>query len=149
MATTFTASKVATSVPAKEEHQGLVQVTATYEIAAALVVNDVIQMVKVPIGARIVTISLAADDLDSGATPLITLDVGDGGDTDRFIAASTIAQAGGIARIGDNITGAAAADCLGYVYTADDTIDVLVHAAPATGATSGTITMVVTYSNDA
>lgn len=116
-----------------------VTIYSEYAIGAALVINDVIQMVKVPKGARIVGVTLGADDLDTNGAPTITLDVGDGGVSDRFVAASTIAQSGaapatGIAKAG-----------FGYVYTADDTVDVLVKAAPATGATSGSIRLAVTY----
>jgi hypothetical protein len=110
----------------------------TYTLTAALAINDVIQMVKVPAGAKIVGITLATTDLDTGGSPTITLDVGDDGDADRFVAASTIGQAGG-----------ATNDILfsgyGYAYTAENTVDVLVKAAPATGATSGTIELAVTY----
>lgn len=113
-------------------------VFGTYTLSAALALNDVIQMVKVPLGAKIVGMTLAVTDLDTGGSPAIVLDVGDDGDTDRFIDGSTIGQAGG-----------ATNDILfsgyGYTYTADNTIDVLVQVAPATGATSGTIKLAVTY----
>lgn len=146
---TLTTSKVAQSVTARELNAGLTQVTATYSLTAALAASDVIQMVKVPTGARIIEMLLAADDLDTNATPTIVLDVGDGGDTDRFIDGATSAQVGGgLVRLGQGLT-TTAADALGYTYTADDTIDVLVQAGPATGATTGDIVLTVIYSNDA
>jgi hypothetical protein len=40
-------------------------------------------------------LDLIAEDLDGATSPTLTLDVGDASDVDRFIAASTVAQAGG------------------------------------------------------
>lgn len=127
---TLTSSKVATGVQEREFHSGVNSVSATYTLTAALALNDVIQMVKIPAGARILQVLLAADDLDTGGSPAIVLDVGDGGDTDRFIDGATIGQSGGVAALNSQVG-------FDYTYTADDTIDVLVQVAPATGATSG------------
>jgi hypothetical protein len=114
-------------------------VYATYTLTAALALNDVIQMVKIPKGATILNVVLTADDLDTNGSPAIVLDVGDGSDTDRFIDGSTIAQGGGITN-GMNVrTGFL------YEYTAEDTIDVLVQVGPGTGATSGDIKLAVEY----
>lgn len=124
-------------VPSKSDI-GTHAVTGTYELAAALVDNDVIQMVRVPQGAAVQEVILAADDLDTHNTPTIILNVGDGTTVDRYISASTVAQAGGVVRL-------SAIDGMNYTYTADDTIDVKVTEPPATGATSGTITLTVIY----
>lgn len=122
---------------------GIVSVTSKYSLTAALVINDVIQMVKIPKGAVIQEVILAAGDLDTASSPAIKLIVGDGDDTDRFIkdasGISTIAQGGGVARM-NNQVGA------GHQYAADDTIDVKVDTAPTTGTTSGDITLTVIYS---
>jgi hypothetical protein len=141
MATTYASAKAAAGITRKVEHQGNVSVTASYTIAAALVINDLIQMVKIPKGATILEILLAVPDLDSNVSPAVTLDVGDATTADRFIAANTVGQAGGVARI-DQAAG------VGYTYTADDVISVKVHAAPATSAITGTITLSVLYTND-
>lgn len=115
-----------------------VVVYATYALTAALALNDVIQMVPVPSGATITGVTIGATDLDTGGSPAIVLDVGDGSDTDRFIDGATVGQAGG-----SSSTLAVAG--FGYQYTSDDTVDVLVQVAPATGATSGTISIRVAY----
>lgn len=115
-----------------------VVVYATYTVTAALVVNDVIQMVKVPSGAIITGVTIGATDLDTNGAPAIVLDVGDGDDTDRFIDGATVGQGGGSS---DTLAVAG----FGYTYSADDTIDVIVQVAPATGATSGTISLRVAY----
>jgi hypothetical protein len=112
----------------------------------ALVINDVIQMVKVPIGARILSIDLNCTDLDSGTTPAVTLDVGDGTTTARFITSSTIGQAGGNLRFPSDSTTTAAG--VGYQYTVADTIDILVSVAPQTTSTTHHFHMNVLMSID-
>lgn len=136
MSTLYT-SKVASTVQSRGGTT-IVSVHGTYELAAALVADDVIQMVKIPAGARIVDMTLAADDLDSNVSPAIVLAVGDGTTADRFITGSTIGQGSGIQKLNQ-------VDGMGYVYTAADTIDVKVTTGPATGATSGTINLTVVY----
>lgn len=106
---------------------------------AALEVNDVLEMIKVQKGFRVLEVILETPDLDTGGSPTIELSVGDGGSATRFIsgAGSTIAEtSGGFARL-STVGG------LGYKYTEDDTIDVKVTTGPATGATSGVIKLAV------
>lgn len=142
MATTFTTSQTDTGSATPALAYGLTHVRGTYTVAAALVINDVVQMVKVPIGARIVSCTLHVTDLDTNVSPAIVLDVGDGNDTDRYIDGSTKGQTGGTSYIGEGIVTATAAI---FPYAVDDTVDVLVQVAPATGATSGTIVLDVVY----
>lgn len=136
MATTFT--NPALGAPATSASWGGQAVTVYSELAltVAPVINDVYQMVNVPAGARVLAWTLGADDLDSGTA--ITLSLGDGASTARYVSASTIAQ-----------TGAAPVNALlktgyGFIYTAADTIDILVAAAPTTFV-AGTIRCSVTY----
>lgn len=139
MASTFTADAAKTTAPAYQGGGKMACVAfGTYEISASLVVNDVIQMVRLPKGAVITGVTLGTDDLDTGGSPAIVLDVGDGGDTDRYIDGATVGQAGGI-------TSSMMMTGFGHALTAEDTIDVLVQVAPATGATSGTVSLAVTY----
>ena len=139
---TFQADAALAGAPVKSPGQGSQEVVTigTYEITAALALNDVIEMVKVPENATVTRVILGTDDLDTGGSPAIVLDVGDDGDTDRFVDGATVGQAGGITDYSNMaMTG------FGYTYTADNTIDVLVQVAPATGATTGTVTLVVGY----
>lgn len=141
MATTFQATKVSSSteqMPGVGDGQGLKCASSTYTIAAALVINDVIQGPLIQAGSVVVDVMVVVSDLDTNGTPLITLDVGYGGDPDYFIAASTAGQTGGVIR-------ATAVTALPLVLTTNDTIDVLVKAAPATGATTGTVTITVFF----
>lgn len=141
MASTFTATKAAANYPVYQPKAGeLGCVTSTYEVTTALVVNDVIEMVRLPKGATVVDIILVTDDLDSDGTPAITLDVGYGGNDDYFLAASTIGQAGGIVR-------ASAATAFPLTLTEEDTIDVHVDTAPDAGGV-GTISLTVLYTGE-
>lgn len=134
---TVTSSKVASTVQARGG-TGLTSVHGTYEITANTQTQlaDVFQMVKVPKGARIVNVILGTDDIDTGTA--LVLDVGDGTVTDRFIDGATIGQTGGVAYLNE-------VDGIGYVYTADDTIDVICQVAAQTPVTSGTINLTVVY----
>ena len=140
MASTFYSDGTPKSV--KYVESGVYSVTGTYEISAALVVNDVIKMVPVPKGARVKDVVLAVDDLDTGTS--IVLDVGDTDATDntaRYIDDAGIGQAAGVSRM-DNPLGA------NYKFTDQGTIDVLVQAAPQTGATTGTFVLTALLSAD-
>ena len=138
---TLSSSKVGAGVQPRTGFE-VIPVFGSYSLSAALALNDVVQLVKVPAYATILGGVLRVTDLDTNGTPAIVLDVGDGGDTDRFIDGTTIGQAGGVMDFHG-----AAANSAGFLhqYTVEDTIDVLVQAAPATGATSGTIKLLVYY----
>lgn len=105
----------------------------TFEAKTALGLNDVIQMIPVFKGERVVDLEFFSEDLDTGTT--IVIDVGDGEDPDRYIDGTTVPRTGGHVRLGSGVaTSGAAAFALGdYTYPADDTIDVLVAAAPTGG----------------
>lgn len=137
---TFTSAQAAASKPARATGLNGVAVTVygEYTMLAAPANGDVFQMVRVPNGARILDMALSSTDIDTNGSPTATLSVGDGGSTARFLVASTIGQAGGIVQ-GIGVFGA-----LGYQYTAEDTIDVIIPTGPATGAI-GTLKMWVTY----
>lgn len=111
----------------------------SFSLTAALALNDVINMFKVPAGAIITGIILKTSDLDTGGSPAIVLDVGDASDTDRLIDGATVGQAGGTSTSLVSSTG------VFYQYTAETMISVLVQVAPATGATTGTVELAVEY----
>ena len=79
---------------------------ATVTIPAATATTDVIQFFNLPPNSVVIDGWLKADDLDTGTT--VTINVGDSGDVDRYFAASTVAQAGGVVRMtvatGFNVT---------------------------------------------
>jgi hypothetical protein len=136
---TVTSSEVGTDDQAVDR-VGLIAVKASYSVPATgdgSAANDVIQMVKVPAGASIIDLWLSSTDIDTDASPAVILHVGDGGDADRYIASSTVGQAGGVARL-SAIAG------VNYTYTADDTIDVTIGTVAATKA-AGTLVLTVLY----
>lgn len=139
-AATITGSETATGYPTRS-NIGETILYGEFSLAddnasGALEADDILQVVKVPSGFRVLEVILSTTDLDTNGTPTITFDVGDGGDVDRYIDGTTAPQAGGIARL-DSIAGA------GYRYTEADTIDVKVASAVATGATTGTVKLTV------
>lgn len=75
-------------------NSGLKVMSAEYE-ASALAANDVINVIKMPIGAVIHDLIVDFDDLGTGTT----LDVGDSADADRYIDGADTATAAGTARL--------------------------------------------------
>jgi len=120
---------------------GLCTVSATYALAAALELDDLIHMVKIPAGATLLDVILDVPDLDSDGSPAITLSVGYTGALEAFISQSTVGQAGGIVRL--SVPGGSQ-----KLFAAADTIQVSAMAAPATGATEGTIKLTALYTMD-
>lgn len=140
MATIFKATRVASPdvMAGPGESQSLKCAVSEFVLGAALVINDVIQGPTIPKGATIIDVMVTSTDVDTNATPTVTLDVGYGVNPSYFVAASTIGQAGGVAR-------ASAPTAKPLTLVSDDTVDVLVHAAPATGAIAGTISIAVFF----
>ena len=112
-----------------------------YTITAALALNDTIELFDLPPRSRIVSGFVKSDDLDTGGSPAIVLAVGDAGDDDRYFTGLTIGQAGGV-------SDAVAATGLDYVTTAKTRVIAKVTTAPATGATTGKIVVVLNYWNE-
>jgi hypothetical protein len=135
MATTYKSTQVTQGDTPRAVSPGVFNAYGYYiATGSSLIINDVIQMVKVPIGARILQIDLYSTDLDSDSTPAVTLSVGDGTTPARFITASTVGQAGGNIHFPSVSTTTAAG--VGYQYTVNDTIDIAVTAAPTATATT-------------
>ena len=89
--------------------------------------GEIIQMIAVKKGWKIVEVILQSDDLGTA----VTLTVGDGGDPNRFVVAVNT-DSGIYARL-DNAVG------INYEYTADDTIDLVTGSAAATGVCELTV----------
>ncbi|WP_025899053.1 hypothetical protein [Sneathiella glossodoripedis] len=70
MASTFTSTAAAATAPVYQPMgDGVACAKATYELTAALVVDDIIQMVRLPKNAVVLDVVLVTDDLDSNGTP--------------------------------------------------------------------------------
>lgn len=133
---TFTATKAGSTVQARATLH-ITEAHGSITLTAAPALNDVFQMVKVPAGATVLYVAINSTDMDTNGTPTLNFDVGDGGDTDRFITNSQVGRTGGTAK-STNLTG------MLYQYTTEDTIDIVCSQGPATGAT-GTLKLTAYY----
>jgi hypothetical protein len=125
----------------------VIAIRGNFAVPAGLALNDVIEMVPIPADYDCLDVILDAQDVDTGTT--LTLNVGVMSGTYRtvdasrtcgadFLAASNVAQAGGVARA--NVTGfsrLAPSD-------SDRSIGLKV-AAAATGVTAGAIITLTAY----
>jgi hypothetical protein len=114
---TLTSSKVGTGTAAKGLSVGLVAVTAVYSVNASLSAGDVIQMVNVPKGATVVYAALGG--IGTNQEAIIAL--GDGVDTDRYLAHATMSASSAAPRVLQYEAAVAP-----YTYSTDDTIDIVV-----------------------
>lgn len=141
MATTYQSDKVASSIPARSG-VGVVTQVCSFSVATALVVNDVIQLFKVPQNAVILNLWVSSDGTQGANTDSV-FTVGDGADTDRFIttAGGLILRSGGGVAFMNAFAGA------GYQYTAEDTVDLKVTTVGTGQTTGGTIRAGIIYSS--
>lgn len=105
-----------------------------------LALNDLINFLQLPPGAKIVDTFLMSDDLDSNGTPLITVSVGDADGAATIFNASAIAQTGGIDRNPVHT-------CIDKQYLVKTTLQGKVTAVAATKA-QGTIGLCVLFTLD-
>jgi hypothetical protein len=115
-----------------------VAVSAVYSVGAALSLSagDVIQMVNVPKGAKVVDIKCSGGSGDALCA------IGDGVDDDRYIAYGTMASGSSVVR-----TISLHASMVPYEYSVDDTIDIAVSTV-SVGTITGGFHMTVIYSMD-
>lgn len=145
MATTYLSDKAAASVPARTPPPGgSVTVVAKATITAAIVVNDLFKMVKVPPGAVVTGVIAQVPDVDTDATPVAAYTVGDDLDTDRYIT-TTLAGVANTLTYMNGLT--ALVDTSVYVDTngVENTVDILWTVAPDTSVTTGDVYLAVTY----
>lgn len=112
--------------------------------------NDVYQMIPVyedEVVHDLFLIIPKIPDTDTGSET-INFDVGDGVDTNRYIDGDdNDVPLGGMVRMGAGIVTAAAAANLTHVYTADDTIDILIETGPSTDVVITEMELVVFIGN--
>lgn len=123
---TLTASAAQSNVPAKLLVNGTVSRVVTYNATAALSVGDIVQMVRVPMGAVVTGVSYAWS-LSAG---VITAMIGDGNNKSAY-AAATVFSAAAIA-VADSSVFAG----FGRSYSAEDTVDIEVTAISAAPGTA-------------
>lgn len=118
-------------------HRNVVAATAIVAMTTTMIDNadDEVTLFWLPKGAVIVGIAATASDMDSGTT--LAFDIGDDADEDRLMSNSAIGQAA-------TASTALAPTGVLYKYTADTRIKAYTRTA-ATGASAGTLTVVVYY----
>lgn len=113
---------------------GVYAIYASVATPSTFTTTDTASMFYLPAGARVLYSILKSTDIDSGAT--ITLDAGDAGSQNRYIAASTAGQAA-------TATVSTAVGGLDYLNTAKTLVSIVPAAGPAT--TAGTISLAMLY----
>ena len=146
MASTFQSAKAKAGIPARTG-LGICSVSGSYTFLAALVDEDVIEMVKIPAGATILDwlLDIPATGLDTGTA--IVFDLGDGASTGRFATGCVQGRSSAGALVRPGSTGSVVG-ATQYQYTAEDTIDFHVTTAPTTGVAEGILKLTVFYTMD-
>lgn len=134
---TFTASAAQANVPAiMSVNRVITRVVDYTHQATSLSIGDVIQMVKVPNGAIVTDVRIAA----SFSAGVNLVNIGDGNDTSAYGASVNLSGAGVVAALYSvPIRG------LGRSYSAEDTIDVTVIAGASAGPSSAQFRLMVSY----
>jgi len=96
--------------------------------------GNTVQLFSVPKGFTVTDLNFDCTRLDNNGTPTLTLSIGDAGQANRLVSASTIGQAA------ESEADPIAPGGLGYKYPADTDIQLSVTAAAATPA-AGTLTL--------
>lgn len=109
------------------------------DFSGTITTADAANVCQLPVGAIVLDATIEADDLDTNASPTITLNVGDAGSANRYFAASTVAQTGVAAQ-------ATAATGIFYQVTGNnDTMVRVAVAANAATSAAGTVRIAVQY----
>jgi len=147
MASTFQSAKAKTGIPARAG-LGICSVSGSYTFLAALVDEDIIEMVKIPAGATILDwiLDIPATGLDTGTA--IVWALGDGTTEARYVTGAVQGRSSAGALVRPGSTGSVVGSSQ-FKYTAEDTIDFKVKTAPTTGVAEGTMKLTVFYTMDA
>ena len=132
---TYTASAAQSNAPAIYAVGRDITRVVTFSLGQTAVAADVFQMIRIPVGATIARVNTACD----GVTSVVTVNVGDGNDVSRYGA--SIVLSGSVIT-----TTALPSRGLGYVYTAEDTVDITV-AGVSGSLVAGALKVAVTYTN--
>lgn len=151
MATTYKSDYVTNGYPVPAPMNGCVMaIRASFTQTAAFVLNDVVQFFTMPNGYQIHDIILDTPQLDTNVSPTITLDLGDTTTAQAYIAADTGAQGASGAVLHAKVAGYSATTPYAIATSGGNagttTIQMKVHAAPATGTTNKTIYCQILYS---
>lgn len=119
--------------------QAVIAIPAT---GAGTALNDTLGAFTVPKGAILRSLILRADRLDTNGSPLLTIDLGDASDAQKYVAAWAGAS-GVVTAVSPNTVSMKIAN-YGAQFLADTPIFATIHAAAATKA-AGTLVITVEY----
>lgn len=122
---TLTATAAQASTPAINNVTGTLCRVVRYAAAAALSAGDIIQMVKLPLGAVVTEVAFGAS-MSAGA---VTVIVGDGNNKSAYAAASVLSGSGVFVTSMPYVG-------FGRSYSAEDTVDIEVTAVSAAPGTA-------------
>lgn len=141
---TLVASMAASGIQPRQVHAGVNSVCSTYSLTATLSAGDIIQMCKLPDGARIVGVTLGTN-VNPGAA--CNFNVGVRADHDQFIASATV-SANVMFRINAAAGLGAVLDVSDAAATKYSMVEITVSDATGTGTKSGAISLIVQYQLD-
>jgi|GEM_PF-5415328 hypothetical protein len=145
MANNYYSTQETAGVQAVYEPGAFVETFSFAIPASGLGLGDSVTLLKIPAYCALIDFAIDCPQLDSAGSPTVTIDLGDGANSQRYIAAgalgrsatATVLTPGTIAGIaGGNWQQGA----LPYRYAAADNLVLKIHAAPTTPTVNGTIT---------
>ena len=107
---TYTSSQVSQGTIPINERGASFLVFGSIALTTALAANDIVQLVQVPNGYKVLNVTIDVDPLDSNASPTLTGTVGDGSSAARYITLTAAQLKSGIVQP-NNVTGST-----GFVY---------------------------------
>ena len=135
---TITGTAAASTSPPRE---GLGVVSIVKQVSlTSVTANDVVQVCRVPKGAKMLDVKLSGAADGGAITGTVT--VGDGNDPDRYITTVSASAAVPVLKM------TSAAGGMGYEYSADDTLDITFSAVSVGSGTATLVRLAATYSTD-
>jgi len=147
MATALKGTAAAAGIPAMQSIRENT-IAGKYVLAAALIINDTIDLCQLPANSFLTSVYISVPDLDSSTGVLLDLQLKTA--TTKIITQATIGQAAGVITWPAVVVAATNGTIAGLgLITAADTLQLLVQAAPSgTPATTGTFVYVVKFCTD-
>lgn len=138
---TLTATAAQANAPAVMNIGGATVREVRYTLnGVALSAGDVIQMLKVPSGARITDLTFAVDAIGGAGTSSYTIGgIGDGNAAGRYLGSFSV--------VTSVVSRLALPAAFGYSYSAEDTIDITVGTVTSGTAATAIVQLVVHYYN--
>lgn len=142
---TLVASQAQSGIQPRAVHAGVNSVYSVYSLSATLSAGDIIQMCKLPDGARIVEVALTTTVNPLAAA--VPYNVGTSGDVDKYIINATL-SASLVFRLNATAGFGAVEDVSDDASTKYTVVQIEVGGSTTTGTKSGSISLLVQYQLD-